>query len=186
MQSRFNNTEAYSNASSPIQPTVAGPSLGDAYVLNVKVPFCQKAQTFGVLAILAYCDALIFGVDSDYCHLFPICSFADADFADCCWFEGILDECGWVFTELDNFVFFTRHTLEGMDVASALADCYADLTLVYYENCTFLFFVNYTIFHASAADAFKECNVSHFVAGDFYASCDFFSSLIYFILLLFY
>jgi hypothetical protein len=60
----------------------------------------------------------------------------------------------------------------------------AHLALVDDEDCAFLFFVDYAVFHAGAAYAFKESNVSHFVAGDFYASCQFFSSIFYFRLLL--
>jgi len=157
-----------------------GLNLGDAYVLNVKVPFCQKAQTFGVLAVLTYCDTLVFGVNCDDCHFFAVGAFADTDFADCGWFEGVLHEGDRVFAELDDFVLLAGHALEGVDVTSAFADCYADLALVDDEDCAFLFFVDDAVFYAGAADAFKECYVPHFVAGNFYASCDFFSSLLYF------
>jgi hypothetical protein len=67
-----------------------------------------------------------------------------------------------------------------MDVSSALADGYAHLSLIDDEDCAFLFFVDDAVFHAGAAYAFKESDVSHFVAGNFYACCQFFSSIIFY------
>ena len=54
--------------------------LGDADVLNIEVSFCQKPQTLGVLAVLAYGDALVFRVDCDDCHFFAVRSFGYANF----------------------------------------------------------------------------------------------------------
>src|SRR5208283_606186 len=113
------------------------------------------------------------------CHLFAISSFCNAYFSDCCWFEAVFHELNWVFAELDYFVFFARHSLESMDVSAAFSYGNTHLTLVNDEYCSLLYFVNYTVFYAGAAYAFKQCNVTHFVASDFYAGCQFFSSIFY-------
>ena len=165
----------FSDGSSPSQPVTD--CLGDADVLNVEVSFCQKAQTFGVFAVFTYCDALVFGVDGYDCHFFAISSFGDAYFSDCCWFEGIFHECYWVFAVFDYFVLFPSHSLKSVDVSAAFSYGNAHLALVDDEYCPLLYFVNNTVFHAGAANVFKQSYVTHFVAGDFYAGCQFFSSI---------
>src|SRR5208337_1266915 len=110
---------------------------------------------------------------------FAISSLCNAYFSDCCWFEGVFHKLNWVFAVLDDFVFFARHSLESVDVSAAFSYGNAHLALVDDEYCSFLFFVNYAVFHAGAAYAFKQRYVTHFVAGDFYAGCQFFSSIFY-------
>jgi len=76
-------------------------------------------------------------------------------------------------------VLFACHAFESVNVSAALADCYANLTLVYNEYCSLLYFVNNAVFYASATYAFKQGNVSHFVAGNFYAGCHLFPPFYY-------
>ena len=53
-----------------LAPELAG-GLCDAYVLDVEVPFRQKPEALGVLAVLAYGNALVLRINRDNrSHLF--------------------------------------------------------------------------------------------------------------------
>jgi hypothetical protein len=75
-------------------------------------------------------------------------------------------------------VFFACHSFKRVNVSAASSYGNAHLALIDDEYCSFLLFIDYAVFHAGAAYAFKQSNVTHFVAGDFYASCQFFSSIL--------
>jgi hypothetical protein len=64
-----------------------------------------------------------------------------------------------------------------VNVSAAFAYGNTHLTLIDNEYCSLLYFINNAVFYAGAAYAFKQCDVSHFVACDFYAGCQFFSSI---------
>jgi hypothetical protein len=56
-----------------------------------------------------------------------------------------------------------------VDVSAAPSYSDAHLPFVHNEYCAFLLLVDYAVFDASAADAFKQSDITHFVTRNFNA-----------------